>query len=99
MSIDPDIQAQIEAFCRRWGVAELWLFGSAARGEQHPGSDVDVLARFRPDAATSTWDWPTMTDELEAIFGRRVDLLSEGILRNPFRRASIMNDRQVLYAA
>lgn len=37
-----------------------------------------------------------MTDELESIFGRKVDLLSEGILRNPFRRATIMRDRQVL---
>lgn len=52
--------------------------------------------RFLPDPETSTWDWPAMTDELESIFGRKVDLLSEGILRNPFRRATIMRDRQVL---
>lgn len=99
MSIDPDKRARIEAFCRRWVVAELWLFGSAARGDQRPDSDVDVLARFLPDSETPTWDRPAMTDELEATFGREVDLLSEGILRNPFRRATIMRDRQVLYAA
>lgn len=40
-----------------------------------------------------------MTDELQVVFGRKVDLLSEGVLRNPFRRASIMADRKVLYAA
>lgn len=89
----------VEAFCLRWGVRELWLFGSLARGEAGAESDADVLVIFEPSATTSTWDWPAMTDELELIFGRRVDLLSEGVLRNPFRRASIMANRRVLYAA
>lgn len=91
--------AAIEDFCRRWGVAELWLFGSAARGDARPSSDADILVKFAPDATTSTWDWPVMIDELEVIFGCKVDLLSEGVLRNPFRRASILADRKILYAA
>lgn len=95
-TVEPSLLA---SFCRRYGITELWLFGSAARGDDRPDSDVDLLAKFAPDSATSTWDWPAMTDELEAIFGRKVDLLSEGILRNPYRRASIMADRKVLYAA
>ena len=77
----------------------MWLFGSAARGNARPDSDIDILVKFSPAARTSAWDWPAMTDELEVIFGRKVDLLSAGILRNPFRRASIMADRKVLYAA
>ncbi len=40
-----------------------------------------------------------MADELAAFLGRKVDLLSEAILRNPYRRAAIMADRKVLYAA
>lgn len=89
----------LEAFCRRWGVSELWLFGSAARDQQRAESDVDILVKFAAGSTTSAWDWPAMTDELQVVFGRKVDLLSEGVLRNPFRRASIMADRKVLYAA
>ena len=99
MTLSSSQQRDLAAFCARWGVAELWLFGSLARGEARPDSDADVLVRFRDDARTSTWDWPAMTDELQAVFGRSVDLLSEGVLRNPYRRAAIMADRQVLYAA
>lgn len=89
----------IAAFCRRWGVVRLWLFGSLARGDATDASDADVLVEFAPGARTSTWDWPEMQDELTTIFGREVDLLSTGVLRNPFRRRSIEASRRLLYAA
>jgi len=89
----------VAEFCRRWGITELWLFGSTARGEAGPESDVDILVKFSDQSTASTWDWPQMVDELETIFGRKVDLLSEGILRNKYRREAIMADRRVLYAA
>lgn len=94
--VSPDVLA---AFCQRWSVASLWLFGSLALGTAQHDSDADVLVEFLPDATTSTWDWPQMQDELKAIFGRDVDLLSMGVLRNPFRRQSIMATRKLLYAA
>jgi len=89
----------LSEFSRRWHVARLWLFGSLATGQARPDSDADILAEFLPDAPTSTWDWPQMEDELRAIFGREVDLLSIGVLRNPFRRRSILGTRRLLYAA
>jgi hypothetical protein len=94
----PDFQA-IRAFCVRWGVARLWLFGSMAKGTAGPESDADVMVEFREDATASSWDWPQMQDELRAIFGREVDLASTGILRNPHRRRSIEASRRLLYAA
>lgn len=90
---------QVAAFCRRWRVAHLWLFGSLASGDPRSDSDADLLVEFLPDATASTWDWPQMVDELRLIFGRDIDLLSMGVLRNPFRRQSILAARRLLYAA
>jgi predicted nucleotidyltransferase len=44
-----DLKQRLEPFCRSHGVAKLELFGSFARGEAHPGGDIDLLITFRPD--------------------------------------------------
>ena len=89
----------IEAFCARWLISELALFGSAARDELKADSDVDLMVTFRPEARWSLGDFVTMQDELGAIFGREVDLVQRGSVRNPYRRRSIERDLTVLYAA
>ena len=91
--------AQLRTFCVKWYVAQLWLFGSVARGTERTNSDVDLLVEFFPGSPTSTWDWPEMTDELTLIFGIDVHLVSAGILKNRFRRDSILASRKLLYAA
>jgi uncharacterized protein len=91
--------ADLEAFCRQWRIEELALFGSVLRGDFSPASDVDVLVSFAPEARWSLWDLVTMRDDLAAIFGREVDLVTKGALRNPFRRHEILRTRQVVYAA
>jgi predicted nucleotidyltransferase len=100
-SLDPfDVSAApLSELCRRWGVLELALFGSAARGEAGPESDVDVLVTFAPDANWSLYDLVDLRDELRHLFGREVDLVEEAALRNPFRRHAILRDKRVLYAA
>jgi hypothetical protein len=89
----------IAAFCRKWKIAELALFGSAPRDDFRPDSDVHVLVTFAPDAPWSLFEWADMTDELGAIFGREVDLVEKDGLRNPFRRHAILSTRRVIYAA
>lgn len=89
----------ITAFCKKWKVAELSLFGSILREDFSPGSDVDVLVSFAEDAGWSLYDWVDMIEELKEIFGREVDLVSKKGLRNPFRRHNILNNRAVIYAA
>jgi uncharacterized protein len=89
----------IEAFCRRWNVEELALFGSVLREDFSPKSDVDVLVTFSPQAGRNLFDFVEMQDELKEILHRQVDLVSRGGLRNPFRRHDILNSRQVVYAA
>jgi predicted nucleotidyltransferase len=106
MSIPPSSRAriplpqpEIAAFCRRWGITELALFGSVLRDDFSPESDVDILVTFDPAAHRSLFDLVEMRDELEALLGRQVDLVSRGSLRNPFRRREILRTSETVYAA
>ncbi len=96
ISIDRE---RIAEFCRRWKIAELSLFGSVLRDDFRSDSDVDVLVVFSRDARRSLDDFEEMEDELEALFGRKVDIVQKNLLRNPFRRHHILANRQILYAA
>ncbi len=92
--------AHVSAFCRKWRVREFSLFGSVLRDDFRPDSDVDVLVSFAPDAPWDYWvGWPEMIDELESIFGRKIDFVEKEALQNPYRRQEILSTRKVLYAA
>lgn len=90
---------RIEAFCRKWRIGELSLFGSVLREDFSSESDIDVLITLSPDAHLSLLDFVEMKEELQEILHRQVDLVSKGGLRNPFRRHEILSTRQVVYAA
>jgi hypothetical protein len=91
--------AKLEELCQRWSILELWVFGSAARNEMRPDSDVDLMATFAPETKYSLWTLVDLQDELQEIFGREVDIMRKGPIRNPYRRASIEKDLTLLYAA
>jgi predicted nucleotidyltransferase len=98
------IQAQIPnewlaAFCRKWRVREISLFGSALRPDFGPDSDIDLLVELQPNHGLSLYDWVDMVAELEATFGRKVDLVSKRGLKNPIRREAILRTARLLYAA
>ncbi len=88
---------RIEAFCRKWKIREFSLFGSVLRDDFRPDSDVDVLVSFEPDAPWDLFHLVEMRDELIALFGRDVDLVEKEGLRNPFRRRTILDTREVIY--
>ncbi len=93
---------KITNFCQRWKITEFAFFGSVLRDDFRPDSDIDVLVTFAPDAQWSLFDHVDMQDELEALFGRKVDLVSRrGIerSRNYIRRQSILGSAEVVYAA
>jgi predicted nucleotidyltransferase len=92
-------RAKLAALCRKYHVRRLGLFGSAARGELVPESDVDLLIEFELGKAPSFWAEPEMREAFGALFGRRVDLVPPAVLENPFRRKSILRDLKVLYEA
>ncbi|HNX17061.1 MAG TPA: nucleotidyltransferase family protein [Methanoregula sp.] len=65
----------------RYGVERIGIFGSFARGEQRPGSDIDVLVDFAEGYATIR-NFVSLADYLEALFKRNVDLVTrEGLDR------------------
>ena len=92
-------QEAIADFCKRHSVTEFAIFGSAARGELRPESDIDIMLTFTPGARWDLYDLVGMQDELKAIFGRDVDIVERGTIRNPFRQETIMRDLSVVYAA
>ena len=89
----------LEAFCRKWRIRELSLFGSALRDDFGPDSDLDFLVSFEPEAALDLFDLAEMKEELEAHYGRPVDLVEKEALRNPWRKREILRTREVIYAA
>jgi len=95
----PNDQRQIAEFCRKWQITEFALFGSVLRDDFGPDSDVDVLVSFAADDPWSLLDIVSMIDELKVIFGRDVDLVEKGAIRNPFRRHSILTTKEIVYAA
>lgn len=71
---------EIEAAATRHRGRRVRLFGSVARGEERPDSDVDLLVTFEP--GSSLFDLLRLTRELEALLGRPVDVVSEGGLKD-----------------
>src|SRR5947207_11339237 len=66
----------LREFCQRWRVRELCVFGSILSRRFRPNSDVDLLISFEDKAEWDLMDMVRMREELEAILGRRVDLVS-----------------------
>lgn len=75
----PIDRGEIAAFCRRYHVRRLSLFGSVLREDFRPESDVDVLVEFEPDHIPGL-DFFSMEEELSGILGRRVDLNTPAFL-------------------
>ncbi len=93
---------KIAAFCRRWHITELALFGSALREDFSPESDLDILVTFEPEADWSLLDHVQMEQELADLLGRTVDLLTKRSVErshNPILRQEILSTAEVLYGA
>jgi predicted nucleotidyltransferase len=95
----PEIDRKaLVAICRKYRVKKMSLFGSAARDELRPDSDVDLLVEFKPKQGPSLWGQVRMQDALSPLFGnRQVNIAGPGILNNPYRRSTIERDLKVLY--
>jgi len=96
-------RSEIAALCRRFGVRRLAVFGSAARGEDFDParSDLDFLVEFdfREPDALSLKSFFGFKDSLEELFGRSVDFVEPGAMRNPYLKASIERSREPVFEA
>lgn len=90
----------LAALCRKYGVTRLDLFGSGTTGDWRPAdSDLDFVVTFRPDPNGGLADrYLGFAEALEALFGRRVDLLTERSIRNPYFRRGVAASREPVYA-
>ena len=81
-----------ESELRAMGVESLSLFGSVARGEAGPDSDIDLAARFDPAKRITLFGYAALRERIEDWLGTHVDLISEPIER-PRLRARVEQDR------
>jgi hypothetical protein len=101
IAIVEDKREAIAALCRRYGVAALYVFGSALREDFCPGeSDVDLLVEFGPmDGHTKAHAYFDMLADLRELLGTEVDLVMVGAVKNRYIARDIETTKQMLYAA
>lgn len=92
----------VKAFCDRWQMEELPLFGSVLRDDFGPDSDIDVLIRFKTERTPGLFKIAGMEWKLPELLDHRVDMVHRSAIeesRNYVRRSAILESAQVVYAA
>jgi len=87
---------KIRAFCEKYPIRKLSLFGSVLREDFTEKSDVDVLVEFLPNAGIGYFELVAMQFELADILGREVDLRTPGDLSRYFRQ-QVVDEAVQLY--
>ena len=90
------IQQKIADYFKTKPVLKAWLFGSFARGEETPNSDVDLMVVFDHSSPIGLFAYSRMRRELEERLGRKVDLVEDGTLL-PAIGDSALKDMQIVY--
>ncbi len=89
--------AAFTALLRKYHVKELSLFGSRARGDNRPDSDVDLLVDFIPDSRIDLIQFSELQLELQKLLGLPVDLVSSGGLK-PRMKVQVLQEARPVYA-
>jgi hypothetical protein len=99
--ITEEIAPQLEALCRQYAVKRLDIFGSATTGEfDAERSDIDFIVELQPCTPGERADrYFGLLFALEDLFARKVDLIEESAIKNPYFRRAVDESRQLVYAA
>ena len=87
---------KIAAYFKTRPVLKAWIFGSFARGEEKPWSDVDILVQYDRQQPIGLLKIAGMKVDLENLLGNEVDLVEEGTLR-PWAVESVNRDKRLIY--
>lgn len=90
----------VRGLCAKRLVRRLEIFGSAVDGTFNPEeSDLDFLVEFQPGADLGPWlsVYQDLKSDLETVFGRKVDLVMNKALKNPYFIRQVNQSRQVIY--
>ena len=90
-----DTLRRYESALRARGVRHAALFGSVARGENRPDSDIDILVEFDPDARVTVFDYVGLKDYIAGLFEQLVDVIDRDALKPHLREPSA---RDAVYA-
>ena len=90
------MQQSLADYFKTQPVLKVWLFGSFARGEETPLSDVDLLVQYDDKARISLLKHCAIMNDLEELLDRKVDLVEEGELL-PFAVESANHDKKLIY--
>lgn len=91
-------EVQLAELCAKHGIRRLSVYGSMARGDQHAGSDVDLLVEFDPGRVPGLLGVADIELQLEAMLGREVDLRTPADL-SPYFRDTAAGESRPLYDA
>ena len=98
-AVAPDLAEGVAELCQRWGIIRLELFGSALRDDFSDDSDIDLLYTAADDVHWG-FEFVTLCEAFEALFGRPVDLVSRRAVEqsdNPIRRQAILSSARTIY--
>jgi len=98
--IENNKQTLIE-LCRKYDVKTMFVFGSASTDDFNEDSDIDILISFKESISIEKYtdNYFELHCKLEELFNRKVDLITENSLSNPYFKQSIEKTKQLLYAA
>ena len=82
---------QNEAALRARGVSHAALFGSRARGDNRPDSDIDIMIEVDPAAGIGVYEYVALKDYIAALFDRPVDVVSRDGLK-PYVKPAVTTD-------
>lgn len=100
MSIIEETREQVFALCEKYGVKELYVFGSVLREDFGQRSDIDMAVVFSRSGVTGSFDqYFDFKADLERLLGRSVDLVCDASVRNSVFRRELDETKRLIYAA